>query len=450
MLPGHECAVSYVTEPSDVHRRLGTLSPSAATCRLPLQSQPPLGLCVCASWPHASAMEALAMAAPPLAASYPPVPDCSARSSDDSLASSSSELPHTAAAVPQSQQHLPEEPEQRTHHLLKHCLSQSQRGSALQHFNTTDAREAAKEIARMGQRELQAKFKEVYGSATKSNNNSWLRRKLYEAVGVAPLKANTKGKARKGAASAHRKAGGSHSSKSRSPKAPAPAPKAKRAAELPASPVQGGLLGGGMSILDLHQHSGLLSADTSDSEDCASHGNHGFNSACDSPRSPLGRLAPLSVRASCGVQQTLAPAPAGFVPMTSCGMPAEPLSPLAAGLHWADGFAAHEAQPHAPFLSTSSAAMAPEGAPLGPPCGSPNPMDLEQDAAQLWEGGDPQPWYFGGSMDLGLSLPLRGVTGTSLASLPMDSCNASGTCCGVEDDEVPLLTLDLGAIDVSI
>lgn len=47
-------------------------------------------------------------------------------------------------------------------------------------------------------------------------------------------------------------------------------------------------------------------------------------------------------------------------------------------------------------------------------------------------------------MDLGLSLPLRGVTGTSLASLPMDSCNASGTCCGVEDDEVPLLTLDLG------
>lgn len=41
--------------------------------------------------------------------------------------------------------------------------------------------------------------------------------------------------------------------------------------------MQGGLLGGGMSILDLHQHSGLLSADTSDSEDCASHGNHGFN-----------------------------------------------------------------------------------------------------------------------------------------------------------------------------
>lgn len=136
---------------------------------------------------------------------------------------------------------------------------------------------------------------------------------------MAPLKASTKGKARKGAASAHRKTGGSHSAKSRcgrgrgweqahasccqlgcvrnpcqlvhdvltcplapafrcrSPKASAPLLKAKRAAELPASPAHGGLLGGGMSILDLHQHSGLLSADTSDSEDCASHGNHGFS-----------------------------------------------------------------------------------------------------------------------------------------------------------------------------
>ena len=49
--------------------------------------------------------------------------------------------------------------EPKTHHLLKHCLSASQRGAALAHFNTGDAREAAKEIARMGQRELQAKFK---------------------------------------------------------------------------------------------------------------------------------------------------------------------------------------------------------------------------------------------------------------------------------------------------
>lgn len=49
-------------------------------------------------------------------------------------------------------------------------------------------------------------MQEVYGSATKSNNNSWLRRKLYEAVGVAPLKASTKGKARKpGGSSGSRK-----------------------------------------------------------------------------------------------------------------------------------------------------------------------------------------------------------------------------------------------------
>lgn len=41
----------------------------------------------------------------------------------------------------------------------------------------------------------------MYGSATKSNNNSWLRRKLCEAVGVAPLKAATKGKPRKGGTS---------------------------------------------------------------------------------------------------------------------------------------------------------------------------------------------------------------------------------------------------------
>lgn len=101
------------------------------------------------------------MAAPPLGPSYPPMSTSedvlhdAAHSSDGSLASSCS-----AAADPlQAQQQALEEPEQRTHHLLKHCLSQSQRGSALQHFNTTDAREAAKEIARMGQRELQAKFK---------------------------------------------------------------------------------------------------------------------------------------------------------------------------------------------------------------------------------------------------------------------------------------------------
>lgn len=49
--------------------------------------------------------------------------------------------------------------EQRTHHLLKHCLSNDQRGEALAHFNTADVKEAARDISRMGQRELQSKFK---------------------------------------------------------------------------------------------------------------------------------------------------------------------------------------------------------------------------------------------------------------------------------------------------
>jgi hypothetical protein len=43
----------------------------------------------------------------------------------------------------------------------------------------------------MGQRDLQAKFKLVYGTQTHSNNNEWLRRKLYEAIGALPVKTNT-------------------------------------------------------------------------------------------------------------------------------------------------------------------------------------------------------------------------------------------------------------------
>lgn len=83
------------------------------------------------------------------------------------------------------------------HHLLKHCLSEDQRTEALAHFGTDDVKEAAKDIARMGQRDLQSKFKLVYGTATHSNNNDWLRRKLYEAVGAAPMKTTTKSKQRK-------------------------------------------------------------------------------------------------------------------------------------------------------------------------------------------------------------------------------------------------------------
>jgi len=42
----------------------------------------------------------------------------------------------------------------------------------------------------MGQRDLQAKFRLVYGTQTHSNNNEWLRRKLYEAIGALPVKTN--------------------------------------------------------------------------------------------------------------------------------------------------------------------------------------------------------------------------------------------------------------------
>lgn len=85
----------------------------------------------------------------------------------------------------------------RSHHLLKHSLSDGQKEEALAHFPDLDVKEAAREISKMGQRELQTKFKLVYGTTTHSNNNDWLRRKLYEAIGAAPIKAVSKTKPRK-------------------------------------------------------------------------------------------------------------------------------------------------------------------------------------------------------------------------------------------------------------
>lgn len=99
----------------------------------------------------------------------------------------------------------PNDDANRSHHLLKHCLSNGQRVEALAHFSTDDVKEAAKEISKMGQRDLQGKFRLVYGTATHSNNNDWLRRKLYEAIGAAPIKATTKTKPRKTAASKPKK-----------------------------------------------------------------------------------------------------------------------------------------------------------------------------------------------------------------------------------------------------
>ncbi|PRW39294.1 hypothetical protein C2E21_6998 [Chlorella sorokiniana] len=70
------------------------------------------------------------------------------------------------------------------HHLLRHVLSPEQCTDALRHFGTTDAKSAARQVNRMSQRELRDTFEKVYCVHTNSNNNTWLRRKLLEAVGA--------------------------------------------------------------------------------------------------------------------------------------------------------------------------------------------------------------------------------------------------------------------------
>ena len=83
--------------------------------------------------------------------------------------------------------------EGRQHHLLRHSLPTEQRGtSVLSHFGVETVSDAAKSIKKMSQRDLQAKFKAVYGTKTFSNNNNWLRRKLFEAIGMDPGKSATK------------------------------------------------------------------------------------------------------------------------------------------------------------------------------------------------------------------------------------------------------------------
>lgn len=165
----------------------------------------------------------------------------------------------------------------RTHHLLKHCLPTNNQGEAMQHFGTEDVKEAARDISRMGQRDLQGKFKLVYGSATHSNNNDWLRRKLYEAIGAAPVKAACKVKARKTASNKSRSKhaateSGSHmltAVHTRRSKANG-SPRSVQAAAagrpwpcgMPSSPLMCG------SVLELHRFHNNISQDetTSDSE----------------------------------------------------------------------------------------------------------------------------------------------------------------------------------------
>lgn len=178
----------------------------------------------------------------------------------------------------------------------------------------------------------------------------------------------------------------------------------------------------GMSVLDQQQSSDATASDSDD-------GGHG------TPRSagalayagtvfsgqPLGG-APLS------------PPPAGFVPC-------EPQSPSASGAHWADqgaGWAAGAPRASTPFLTAASGTL-PRGACAGladfaapPACAwEPAPAEPPCPASDLAAGH----WYFG-SLDL--------------ACLPMDcsgggACDCTGpSCCRDDEDEVPLLTLDLG------
>ncbi|KAL4438966.1 hypothetical protein ABPG77_006903 [Micractinium sp. CCAP 211/92] len=95
----------------------------------------------------------------------------------------------------------------RRHHLLRHSLPDEARGeSVLVHFEASSVHEAVKMVKKMSQRDLQAKFRLVYGAKTFSNNNNWLRRKLFEAIGVDPAKGAVKkaaaggGRRRRGAA----------------------------------------------------------------------------------------------------------------------------------------------------------------------------------------------------------------------------------------------------------
>ena len=69
------------------------------------------------------------------------------------------------------------------HHLTRHWLAPSSRGgSAIDRLGASDSRSAEQMIRNMGQRELRTSFQKVYGSATNSFNNNWLRRKLYEGM----------------------------------------------------------------------------------------------------------------------------------------------------------------------------------------------------------------------------------------------------------------------------
>lgn len=156
----------------------------------------------------------------------------------------------------------------------------------------------------------------VYGTGTHSNNNDWLRRKLFEAVGAAPVKAGTKPRPRKPAAKP-RKAldpdGLYHASFSgvnglqerRSRRTPKGTPKGMALAKAiyrsrssyhqPSSPL------GGASVLDLHAHLSNDSTTGSDDESwedemdgTTEERNHHSGSDVDGSDTPRSAFMPVS------------------------------------------------------------------------------------------------------------------------------------------------------------
>eukprot|EP00890_Picochlorum_soloecismus_P002701 jgi/Picsp_1/3431/NSC_06269-R1_hypothetical protein CHLNCDRAFT_143475 [Chlorella variabilis] len=72
----------------------------------------------------------------------------------------------------------------RLHHLTRHWLAPDERGGrAIEILGASDMKTAEALIRNMPQRDLRLAFEQVYESKTKSFNNIWLRRKLFEAIG---------------------------------------------------------------------------------------------------------------------------------------------------------------------------------------------------------------------------------------------------------------------------
>lgn len=72
----------------------------------------------------------------------------------------------------------------RLHHLTRHWLAPDERGErAIEILGASDMKAAEALIRSMAQRDLRLAFEQVYESKTKSFNNIWLRRKLFEAIG---------------------------------------------------------------------------------------------------------------------------------------------------------------------------------------------------------------------------------------------------------------------------